>query len=132
MPECISREAWTGLFQKGRIGMRQVRKKNDLVKCFFDFKHYIIFFGGGYIGEFLMDVSFHHEYRGATCPAEIPTLGRRGDAQIVVVAVGGLQEVETNLRGLTMGIPPLERENVALHLQRYIVGVPESINSLLR
>jgi hypothetical protein len=40
--------------------------------------------------------------------------------------------VETNLHGLTMGIPPLERENVPFHLQRYTVGVPESINSLLR
>jgi hypothetical protein len=59
------------------------------------------------------------------------SIGRREDAQ-VVVAVGGLQEVETNLRGLTMGIPPIERENVALHLQRYIVGFLESINSLLR
>jgi hypothetical protein len=40
------------------------------------------------------------------------TLGHRGDAQIAVeheVAVGGLQEVERNLCGLTMGVPPLRR-----------------------
>jgi hypothetical protein len=82
-----------------------------------------------------MDVSFHHADRGATRPTEIPALGRRGDAQIAVdheVAAGGLREVETNLQGLTMGIPPLKREDVPLHLQRHTVGVPESINSLLR
>jgi hypothetical protein len=43
---------------------------------------------------------------------EMPTLGHHGDAQIVVeheVAVGGLREVERNLCGLTMGVPPLRR-----------------------
>jgi hypothetical protein len=124
------REAWTWSFHMGWTGMRQVR--NQKISCqvfFFFFKTYIIFFG--YIEEFLTDVSFHHADKGETHLAEIPTLGHRGDAQVVVV-VGGLQEVETNLRGLTTGIPPLERENVPLHLQRHTVGVPESINSLLR
>jgi hypothetical protein len=63
------------------------------------------------------------------------TLRRRGDAQIVVdqgVATGGLQEVERNLQGLMMGIPPLRRQEVPLHLQRHTVGLSESINSLLR
>jgi hypothetical protein len=49
---------------------------------------------------FLTDVLFHHADRGASRPTEMPTLGHRGDAQIVVeheVAVGGLQEVERNL-----------------------------------
>jgi hypothetical protein len=40
--------------------------------------------------------------------------------------------VETKLHGLTMGIPPLEREDVPFHLQRHTVGVPVIINSLLR
>jgi hypothetical protein len=50
-----------------------------------------VFFG--YIEEFLTDVSFHCADRGETCPTEMLTLGRRGDAQIVVdqgVATGGL------------------------------------------
>jgi hypothetical protein len=76
-----------------------------------------------------MDVLFRHADRGSTCLAEIPALRRCGDVQI---AAGGLREVETNFRGLTTGIPPPEREGVPLHLQRYIVGFPESINSLLR
>jgi hypothetical protein len=89
----------------------------------------------GYIEESLTDVSFHHADRGATRPTEMPALGHRGDAQIVVdqgVAVGGLLEVERNLQGLTMGIPPLRRREVPLHLQRHTVGVSESLNSLLR
>jgi hypothetical protein len=44
----------------------------------------------------------------------------------------GLREVERNLQGLTMGIPPLRRGEVPLHLQRHTVGVPENVNSLLR
>jgi hypothetical protein len=79
--------------------------------------------------HFIMQTGEQHVW------TEIPALGHRGDAQIAVdheVAAGGLQEVETNLCGLTMGIPPLEREDVPLHLQRHTVGVPESINSLLR
>jgi len=66
---------------------------------------------------------------------EMLTLRRRGDAQIVVdqgVATRGLQEVERNLQGLMMGIPPLRRQEVPLHLQRHTVGLSESINSLLR
>jgi hypothetical protein len=49
-------------------------EKNDLVKCFL-ILNVILFFGGGHIGEFLMDVSFHHEYRGETCLAKILALG---------------------------------------------------------
>jgi hypothetical protein len=52
-------------------------------------------------------------------------------ADLAVPAVG-LREVERNLQGLTMGIPPLRRGEVPLHLQRHTVGVPENINSLLR
>jgi hypothetical protein len=44
----------------------------------------------------------------------------------------GLREVERNLQGLTMGIPPLRRGEVPLHLQRHTMGVPENVNSLLR
>jgi hypothetical protein len=68
-------------------------------------------------------------------PAEIPVPGRRGDAQVAVdlgAPVIGLREVERNLQGLTMGIPPLRRGEVPLHLQRHTVGVPENVNSLLR
>jgi hypothetical protein len=42
----------------------------------------------------------------------MPTLGHRGDAQAATehdVVVGGLWEVERNLWGLTMGVPPLRR-----------------------
>ena len=41
---------------------------------------------------------------------EMPTLGRRGDAQAAAehdVMVGRLREVERNLCGLTMGIPSM-------------------------
>jgi hypothetical protein len=65
----------------------------------------------------------------------MPALGLRGDDQIAVdqeVAVGGFLEVERNLQGLTMGIPPLKRWEVPLHLQRHTMGVSKSLNSLLR
>jgi hypothetical protein len=68
-------------------------------------------------------------------PADIPVPGRRGGTPVVAdptVAVVGLREVERNLQGLTMGIPPLRRGDVPLHLQRHTVGVLENINSLLR
>jgi hypothetical protein len=64
-----------------------------------------------------------------------PAPGRRGGVPVVadpVVPVMGLWEVERNLQGLTMGIPPLRRGDVPLHLQRHTIGVPENINSLLR
>jgi hypothetical protein len=88
-----------------------------------------------YLEGILTDVLFHHADRGATRLVEMSTLGHRGDAQMVVeheVAVGGLREVERNLCGLTMGVPPLRRRDVPLHLQRHTVGVPESLNYLLR
>jgi hypothetical protein len=68
-------------------------------------------------------------------PVDIPVPGRRGGVPVVadpVVPVVGLREVERNLQGLTMGIPPLRRGDVPLHLQRHTIGVPENINSLLR
>ena len=68
-------------------------------------------------------------------PAEIPILVCRGGAPVAIdpgVIVIGLWEVERNLQGLTMGIPPLWRGEVPLHLQRHTVGVLENINSLLR
>jgi hypothetical protein len=78
---------------------------------------------------------FQHADKGAVRPTEIPIPGRRGGAQVAVdprAPVIGLLEVERNLQGLTMGIPPLWRTEVPLHLQRQIVGVPENANSLLR
>ena len=78
---------------------------------------------------------FQHADKGAVHPADIPVPGHRGGVPIVVdpvVPAVGLREVERNLQGLTMGIPPLRRGEVPLHLQRHTVGVPENINSLLR
>ena len=73
--------------------------------------------------------------KGVVRPVDIPVPSHRGGAPVVVdpaVPVVGLREVERNLQGLTMGIPPLRRGDVPLHLQRHNVGVPENINSLLR
>jgi hypothetical protein len=78
--------------------------------------------------------------KGAVRPTDILVPGRRGGAPVVaepVIAdpaapVAGLREVERNLQGLTMGVPPLRRGDVPLHLQRHTVGVPENLNSLLR
>ena len=76
-----------------------------------------------------------HADKGAVRPADIPVPGRHGGAPVVadpVAPVVGLREVERKLQGLTMGIPPLWRGDMPLHLQRHTVGVPENINSLLR
>jgi hypothetical protein len=78
---------------------------------------------------------FQHAYKGAVRPGDIPVPGHRGGAPVAAdpaVPVVGLREVERNLQGLTMGIPPLRRGEVSLHLHRHTVGVPENINSLLR
>jgi hypothetical protein len=78
---------------------------------------------------------FQHADKGAVHPMDIPVPGHRGGAPVIAdpaVPVVGLQEVERNLQGLTMGIPPLRRGDVPLHLQQHTVGVPENINSLLR
>ena len=78
---------------------------------------------------------FQHVDKGAVHPVDIPVPGHRGGTPAVadpVVLVAGLREVERNLQGLTMGIPPLRRGDVPLHLQRHTVGVPENVNSLLR
>jgi hypothetical protein len=69
------------------------------------------------------------------CPVDIPVPGHRGGAPAAAdpgVPMACLRKVERNLQGLTMGIPPLQRGDVPLHLQRHTVGVPENINSLLR
>jgi hypothetical protein len=78
---------------------------------------------------------FQHANKGAVRLADISIPGHRGGVPVAAdpaVPVIGLQEVERNLQGLTMGIPPLQRGEVPLHLQRHTVGVPENINSLLR
>jgi hypothetical protein len=62
---------------------------------------------------------FQHADKGAVRPAKIPIPGRRGGAQVAVdpgALVIGLSDVERNLQGLTMGIPPLRRREVPLHL----------------
>ena len=78
---------------------------------------------------------FQHADKGAVHLAEIPIPRRHWGASVAVdpgAPVIGLQEVERNLQGLTMGIPPLQRGEVPLHLKRHTVGVPENVNSLLR
>ena len=78
---------------------------------------------------------FQHADKGAVHPGDVPVPGHRGGIPVAadpVVPTIGLQEVERNLQGLTMGIPPLRRGEVPLHLQRHTVGVPKNINSLLR
>jgi hypothetical protein len=78
---------------------------------------------------------FQHADKGTVHPANVPVPGRRGGIPVaadLALPVMGLREVERNLQGLTMGIPPLRRGEVSLHLQRHTVGVPENINSLLR
>jgi hypothetical protein len=78
---------------------------------------------------------FQHADKGTVRLVDIPVPGRRGGipvtADLTILAVG-LWEGERNLQGLMMGIPPLWRGEVPLHLQRHTVGVPENINSLLR
>jgi hypothetical protein len=78
---------------------------------------------------------FQHADKGVVCPTNIPIPRHRGGTLVVAdlrVPVIGLREVERNLQGLTMGIPPLRRGEVPLHMQRNTVGVPENVNSLLR
>jgi hypothetical protein len=78
---------------------------------------------------------FQHADKGAMRPTNILIPGRRGGAPVAAdpgVPVIGLREVERNLQGLTMGIPPLQRGEVPLHLQRHTMGVLENVNSLLR
>jgi hypothetical protein len=78
---------------------------------------------------------FQHADKGVVCPIDILVPGRHGGSPVAadpVVPVMGLREVERNLQGLTMGIPPLRRGEAPLHLQRNTVGVPENVNSLLR
>jgi hypothetical protein len=78
---------------------------------------------------------FQHADKGTVCLDDTPVPRRHGGVPVVAyptVPVMGLREVERNLQGLTMGIPPLRRGEVPLHLQRHTVGVPENINSLLR
>ena len=61
-----------------------------------------------------------HAEKGVVRPMDIPVLGRRGGAPVVadpVVPVVGLWEVERNLQALIMGIPPLRKGDVPLHLQ---------------
>jgi hypothetical protein len=62
---------------------------------------------------------FQHEDKGAVLPIDIPIPGFHGGALVVEdlgVPVIGLWEVERNLQGLTIGIPPLRRGEVPLHL----------------
>ena len=78
---------------------------------------------------------FQHADKGVVRSTDIPIPGHRGGTPVAAdpgVPVIGLWEVERNLQGLTMGIPPLRRGEVPLHLQRHTVGVLENVNSLLR
>jgi hypothetical protein len=78
---------------------------------------------------------FQHEDKGAVHPADIPVPGHRKGASIATdlkVPTVGLREVERNLQGLKMDIPPLQRGEVPLHLHQHTVVVPKNINSPLR
>jgi hypothetical protein len=78
---------------------------------------------------------FQHADKGEVCLGDILVPGHRGGTPVIadlVVPAVRLWEVERNLQGLMMGIPPLRRGEVSLHLQRHTIGVPENINSLLR
>jgi hypothetical protein len=62
---------------------------------------------------------FQHVDKGSVRPADIPVLGHRRGTQVatdLVVPTIGLWEVERNLQDLTMGISPLRRGEVPLHL----------------
>ena len=78
---------------------------------------------------------FQHVDKGAVRLAKIPVPGRRRGAPVAVdpgAPVIGLGKIERNLQGLTMGIPPLWRREVPLHLQRHTMGVSKNVNYLLR
>jgi hypothetical protein len=62
---------------------------------------------------------FQHVDKGVVSLADISIQGHREGIPVVadlVVPVMGLWEVERNLQGLTMGIPPLRRGEVPLHM----------------
>jgi hypothetical protein len=68
---------------------------------------------------------FQHVDKGAVRLNKIPIPGRRRGAPIAVdprAPMIGLLEVERNLQGLMMGIPPPQRREVPLHLQRTLWG----------
>jgi hypothetical protein len=92
--------------------MRQVRNQKMILSSFFLFLKTLYYFFGVHRRVFNRRIISSCADRGATRPIDMPTLGHHGDAQIVVdqgVVAGGLQEVERNLQGLTIGIPPLKR-----------------------
>ena len=94
---------------------------------------YMYFFG--YVKESYRMFCFQCADKEAVRPIDLPVLGHREGALAAadsMVPMVGLREVERNLQGLTMGIPPLRRGDVPLLLQQHTVGVPENINSLLR
>ena len=60
-------------------------------------------------------------------------LFHRGEAyQEEEMVVGGLHDLERNLRGLTMGIHNTRMRYITYHLQIHILGVPDNISSLFR
>ena len=62
---------------------------------------------------------FQRADKGAVRPTDILVPGCHRGIPVVAdlaVPVIGLREVERNLQGLTMGIPPLRRGEVPLHL----------------
>jgi hypothetical protein len=78
---------------------------------------YMYFFR--YVKESYQMFCFQCEDKGAVRPVDLPVPGRRGGAPAAadpMVPVVGLREVERNLQGLTMGIPPLRRGDVPLRL----------------
>jgi hypothetical protein len=110
------------------------RLRNTLSSfCFLSFLMYILFWVRRRV--FNGCIVFQHAEKGQVRQTEIPILGCHGGALVVAdprAPVIDLREVERHLQGLTMGIPPLRREEVPSHLHRHTMGVPKNVNSLLR
>jgi hypothetical protein len=94
-----------------------MKNHNLATICFFLFVYFICFW---LYTEISKPFCFHPADRGASHPTKMSELWCRGDAQVVVeheVIEGGIREVERNLWGLTMGVPPTRRQYVPLHFQ---------------
>jgi hypothetical protein len=74
--------------------------------CFYMYICIFLFYNEGSKSFF-----FYHADRGTSRLTGMPTLGHPGDAQAaaeVDVEVGGIQEVERNVCGLTIDVPSMK------------------------
>lgn len=81
-----------------------------------------------------MTVVFLYTYRGVVRLDRMSILSHRGEISIAVVDDddGNLATVERNLKGLIMHIPNTRMRETPYRLQSHTVGVPDSVNALLR